>query len=83
MTAPHPKPLALNANWQVARYDSMQWILQRKKGTGWRSVHYCMSRKGLLDSIREIVTGDVDPAAVAEIESWPRIHPGFAGYRGR
>ena len=68
----------LNERWRVVD-DSMQWILQVRKGrataraSGWRSRSFCVSRTGLLRSIGELC-GEVDPVAVAFVETWPERH---------
>ena len=65
----------LNDKWRIDD-DPLQWILKRRSGKVWRDRSFCMTRKALLRCIREYC-GDVDPAAVAFIETWPeRQAPG-------
>ena len=68
----------LNANWRVMD-DSLQWILQRRKGnprkrnSGWINRSFCTTRKGLLRCIRECC-GEVDENALAELQALPHHH---------
>ncbi len=68
----------LNEKWRIVD-DPLQWILERRRGvpgkksTGWVGSAYCTTRAALLSNIRERA-GDVDPAAVAFIETWPERH---------
>lgn len=73
----------LNDKWRIVD-DPLQWILQRRAGNrrrsdgsedprSWQGMSYCMTRAVLLRDIRERA-GEVDPAAVAFIESWPERH---------
>ena len=73
----------LNDKWRIVD-DPLQWILQRRAGNrtrsdgsedprAWRGSAYCTTRRALLSNIRERA-GDVDPAAVAFIETWPERH---------
>ena len=70
--------VVLNERWRVVD-DPMQWILQVRKGretaraSGWRSRSFCVSRTGLCRSICELC-GEVDPVAVAFVETWPEQH---------
>ncbi len=79
-------PLYLNSRWRVTE-DRLQWVLEYKarrpnsRTCGWEGRRFCMSRRCLLDSIRE-KCGPVNAAALAEVEGWPKIHPGFAAYGG-
>ncbi len=67
----------LNDQWRVVD-DPLQWILSRRgKKNGsfgpWRPRSFCMTRKALLCYIREYC-GEVDPVAVAFVETWPERH---------
>ncbi len=68
----------LNDRWRIVD-DPLQWILEvrqgkaGKKASGYRQRSFCCWRSTLLRDIRERC-GDVDPAAVAYIESWPERH---------
>lgn len=72
---------ALNDRWRIMDHR-LQWILQvrqgpqRKKASGWRVEHYCRQRTSLLRCIREYC-GEVDPAALAVIETFPDWHPDY------
>ena len=64
----------LNDLWRVVD-DPLQWILVRRGNKNgnfgpWKARSFCTTRKVLLRCIREDC-GDVDPAAVALIETWP------------
>ena len=66
--------LKLNERWRIVD-DPLQWILQRRGHTNgkvgpWQARSFCTTRKALLRCIRKYY-GDVDPAAVAYIETWP------------
>lgn len=71
--------LKLNDHWRVLD-DPLQWILQVRKGqegpkaTGWRAVHYCVSRTGLKASVGQLC-GPVSPQAMAAIDALPDFHP--------
>jgi hypothetical protein len=68
----------LNERWRVID-DPLQWILQRKKGnsrtknTGWSCRFFCLSRDGLLQSVREYC-GEIDPDARAKLRALPDFH---------
>ena len=68
----------LNDKWRIVD-DPLQWILERRRGvpgkksTGWVGSAYCTTSAALLSNIRERC-GDVDPAAVAFVETWPERH---------
>ena len=64
----------LSEKWRIVD-DPLQWILQRRGNANgkfgpWQARSFCTTRKVLLRCIREDC-GDVDPAAVAFIETWP------------
>ena len=65
----------LNANWRVAD-DPPQWTLEQRignpsaKDSGWRARKFIRNTDHLLKRIGEMC-GDVDPAAVETIRSWP------------
>ena len=65
----------LNDRWRVT-HDPLQWILQARKSretvrhTGYYGRSYCRSRTALIRCIGEYC-GEVDPAALAIVESWP------------
>src|SRR6476646_9362545 len=69
----------LNANWRVVD-DSLQWILQRKRGkprkknSGWQDRSFCTTREGLLRCVRE-TCGEVDDEALAHLRALPEFHP--------
>jgi len=68
----------LNANWRVVD-DSLQWILQRKRGkprkknSGRQDRSFCTTREGLLRCIREYC-GDIHPTCLARITALPAYH---------
>jgi hypothetical protein len=68
----------LNESWRVVD-DSLQWRLQRKKGSprkknpGWQDRSFCTTRDGLVRCIREYC-GDVDPAAIEKIDALREHH---------
>jgi hypothetical protein len=37
--------------------DSIQWIIQKRKGRGWRSTYYCRTKAGLLLYVRPVAPG--------------------------
>jgi hypothetical protein len=49
--------------------DSIQWIVQRRRGKEWRGVSYCRSRDVLIE--RSMATGD----ALALLQTLPEWHP--------
>ena len=59
----------LNASWRVAD-DPPQWTIEQRKGSGWRARKFIRNRDHLLRRIGEMC-GDVDPAAIETIRSWP------------
>ena len=76
-------PLVLNERWRVVD-DPLQWIVQyrqnnRRRGDGsvdprsWQGKRFCRTRTALLRDIRENC-GEVDPAALANIEAMPDWH---------
>ena len=76
-------PLVLNERWRVAD-DPLQWILQyrdreirhsdeRRNRKAWAGKHYCRTSAALKRCIREYA-GDVDPVALAVIDTWPDWH---------
>ncbi len=67
----------LSEKWRIVD-DPHQWILQRRGNTNgkfgpWQARSFCTTRTALLSNIREC-RGDVDPAAVAFVSSWPEQH---------
>ena len=68
--------IELNARWRVRLDDPLQWILERRRGrqtarrTGWVGRSYCTQRTTLLRDIRDYC-GDVDPAALRQVETLP------------
>ncbi len=83
-------PIRLNDRWRVAD-DPLQWILQQRKAkegsrrrdgstrSGWRNRRFPTTRDLLKRDIAELC-GEVEPAALAQIEALPEVHPGFAAY---
>lgn len=79
------KLVNLNDKWRIDD-DPLQWILKRRDGAEtyaadgsvvkparWVGSAYCATRAALLSNIRERA-GDVDPMAVAFVETWPERH---------
>ena len=68
----------LNANWRVVD-DSLQWILQRKRGkprkknSGWQDRSFCTTREGLERCIRDYC-GEVDASVLARLGALPTDH---------
>ena len=66
----------LNANWRVAD-DPPQWTIEQRIGNpsakdgGWRARKFIRNTDHLLKRIDEMC-GDVDPDAIATIQSWPQ-----------
>jgi hypothetical protein len=61
----------LNDDWRIIDCkDSIQWLLQVRRGGRWRGRSYCTTREGLRLYIRERA-GEVDPAAQAVIAALP------------
>jgi hypothetical protein len=61
--------------------DDLQWIVQTRKGkasaksSGWRSRHFCRSRKGLQLALRRLLGRDGVPAdVVGLISALPEWH---------
>ena len=40
----------LAPGWRLAR-DKLQWVLQRKQGSKWRSLHFVATKKAVLERI--------------------------------
>ncbi len=65
----------LNTNWRVAD-DPPQWTVEQRIGnpsardSGWRARKFIRNTDHLLKRIAEMC-GDVDPAAIEIIRSWP------------
>ncbi len=65
----------LNANWRVAD-DPPQWTIEQRignpsaKDSGWRARKFIRTTDHLLKRIGEMC-GDVDPAAIETVQSWP------------
>jgi len=51
------------------------------KGSGWRGRSFCRSRTALIRCVGEYC-GEVDPAALAIIESWPADFAEFVAESG-
>jgi hypothetical protein len=68
----------LNENWRVVD-DSLQWILQRRKGrpraknSGWQNRAYFSTWEGLVRRIRACC-GEIDADAFAELRGLPDNH---------
>jgi hypothetical protein len=67
-------PVAVCPGWRVAE-DSLQWTLQRWREPKWRDSRFCRTRRGLEQSIRELI-GPEHQAAVAHLPDW---HPDVTG----
>lgn len=73
-----PLVAQLNSRLRVVD-DPLQWIVQVKKdnpcskSTGWEGRSYCRTRTGLLRCVSEL--GEIDPRALAKLESLPDWHP--------
>ena len=79
-------PIVLNARWRVT-FDPLEWILQVGKGrkdarhSGYRDRSFCTTRAVLKRDVRRLA-GDVDPAAIAIIDTLPDQHPHYGpGHR--
>ncbi len=46
---PHPAIFQINDRWRLSEDGELQWILQQRRGKGWRSVAYCGTKAGLLE----------------------------------
>ncbi len=80
--------VTLNDRWRVVD-DPLQWILQYRAGNishsdernnhkAWKGKRFCRTSATLKRDIREHC-GEVDPVALAYIETWPERHaPGAA-----
>ena len=79
----HALPVVLNDRWRVVD-DPLQWVLQYRRRNmvlsdgsenpkAWQGKHYCRTRDALLRCVREYA-GDVDPVALAVIDTWPDWH---------
>ena len=79
----HAFPVVLNDRWRVVD-DPLQWILQYREGKtphsdgsenprAWVGRRFFRTRTALKRDIRECC-GDVDPAALAVIDTWPDWH---------
>ena len=77
--APFPA-VTLNDRWRVTSDGLLQWIVwtreakPRAKASGCVARRFHCSRGALIDAIGRFC-GEVDPAALAEIEAWPERHP--------
>ena len=71
-TRPHGA-IYLNDRWRVFLTDPLQWVLQRRRGSGWRDRSFCRQRAILLRCVREYC-GEVDAAALAKVERLPEWH---------
>lgn len=75
-----PTHIVLNERWRVRLNDPLQWILERRlgrqtrKSTGWVGRSFCTQRSTLLRDIRDYC-GDVDPAALQQVEALPERFP--------
>lgn len=76
--AAHPSDrllIHLNAGWRVVD-DDRQYVIQRRRGrarsraTGWIGRSFCRTREALWRCIRRYC-GDLEPEAIAAIESLP------------
>ena len=76
-------PLVLNERWRVAD-DPLKWIIQYRAGNvshsdevknrkSWKGVHFCRTSAALKQRTRECC-GEVDPVALAVIDTWPKVH---------
>ncbi len=65
----------LNDSWRVSD-DPPQWVIEQRignasaKDSGWRARKFIRTTDHLLRRIGEMC-GDVDPAAIETIQSWP------------
>ena len=46
---PQPAIFQINDRWRLSEDGELQWILQQRRGKGWRSVAYCGTKAGLLE----------------------------------
>ncbi len=46
---PQPAVFQINDRWRLSEDHELQWILQQRRGKGWRSVAYCGTKVGLLE----------------------------------
>ncbi len=76
-------PVTLNDRWCVVD-DPLQWILQYREGKtphsdgsenprAWVGKRFCRTRGALKRDIGEN-SGEVDPVALAIIDTWPNWH---------
>lgn len=73
-TALNEATMALNARWRVRDDGRLQWHLEYVKPNGkWIGRRFHVERDPLLRSIRELC-GEVDQAAIATVEGWPRLY---------
>jgi hypothetical protein len=76
------KPFVLHAEARIRIIsDDLQWIVQTRKGkadaksSGWRSCHFCRSRKGLQLALRRMLgRGGVSAEVVRLISALPEWH---------
>lgn len=74
------KFITLNERWRVRLDNPLQWILQRQQGHNadgsprYRDRAFCTQRRTLLRDIGDYC-GDVDPAAVRQVEALPEKFP--------
>jgi hypothetical protein len=65
----------LNPQWRViACADGIQWILQIRRGQGWRNRYFFRSRVGLISGCREYA-GDIGGDALVILLQLPRFFP--------
>ncbi len=78
--------IQLNDRWRVRLNDPAQWILEyrlgrpARKSTGYTGRSYCTQRRTLLRDIHDYC-GDVDPNALAQVETLPERFPYRAARR--
>ena len=72
--------IALNKRWRVRLDNTLQWILERRRGrstakrTGWVARGFCATRRALIRNIKEDC-GEVDPDALRQVEALPEKFP--------
>jgi hypothetical protein len=65
----------LNSHWRViACADGIQWILQTRRGQGWRNRYFYRSREGLVIGCCRYV-GDIGGDALVILLRLPRFFP--------
>jgi hypothetical protein len=74
--------VTLNDRWRVTSDGLLQWILwarqakPRSKASGYVARRFHCWRGPLIEAIRRFC-GDIDPAALKIIGTWPERHPDF------